>query len=316
MLSAAIVLLAVAAGPRPALHVRLEPDPSLPCPAGAALAAALQRAMPDVQIVTSGAPAPDDLLVQVATLGSGWTLEVTSASGSPLLTRSLDAAGERACSDLADAGALIVDRYLSYVSWPGRAPAVSPLAPPVPPAPPPPPLGLGPPWTVAAGLMGTAGLPEDAAAGLGVELAGSIGQWGRASLLLAVARDLDRAVRVGRELRGTVEVWSAQALLSMGPCGGAGAWQLCAGGLAGALGASASAQGFLYQRRTRTFALPAAGLFARGGWRPWPSLELSGQAAALGRFSQVSVTVEGTEVAYRTPWAEVGLWLLAGWRLQ
>ncbi|HVE81727.1 MAG TPA: hypothetical protein VND93_02725 [Myxococcales bacterium] len=312
----ALTLLAAAPSPRPALRVSLQPDPSLPCPAGEALAAALRRAMPDVEVREDdgSAPAPEDLLVAVAPQGGGWSLSLWRAGGGAVLTRSLDAGGDRGCAELADAGALIVDRYLADVAWPGRAPQVAPLLPP--PPPPRPPVLLGPPWSLAVGPLGVAGLPLDAAAGLAVEAGGALGGWGRAGLRLAVARDLDRSILAGAELRGAVRVWSAQALLVAGPCGALGpSLRGCARAAAGALGANVSAGGYVYQQRARTFALPAAGAVAGAAWAPFPSLELGAEASALARMGQVSVVVEGTSAGYQTPWAEVGVWLFAGWRV-
>lgn len=318
MLFAATALAALAAAPvgRPALRVSLAPDPSLPCPAGEVLAEALRRAMPDVEVrEDSGEPAPDDLRVAVAAQGGGWTLRLLRPGGEPVLARSLDVSGDRGCAELADAGALVVDRYLADVAWPGRAPQVAPLAPP--PAPAPAPVLLGAPWAVAVGPLGTAGWPLDAAAGVALEASAALGGWGRAALRVAAARDLDRGIVAGTERRGTIRVWTAQALLSAGVCGAPGSTvRVCAGAVAGALGANASATGFVYQQRSRTFALPAAGGFAGAAWAPGGgSFELGAQASALGRFGQVAVTVEGTSAEYLTPWAEVGVWLFAGWRV-
>ncbi|HZN92610.1 MAG TPA: hypothetical protein VFB81_07885 [Myxococcales bacterium] len=312
-------MAALAAAPtaRPALRVSLHPDPSLPCPAGEALAAALQRAMPDVEVRPdeSGEGGAEDLRVAVAAQGGGWTLQLLRPGGGAVLTRSLDAGGDRGCAELLDAGALVVDRYLADVAWPGRAPQVAPLLPPPPRAPPA--TLLGPPWSVAVGLQGTAGWPLDASAGLALALGGALGGgWGYAGLRLSVARDLDRAIVAGTELRGNMRVWSAQALLAAGPCGALGPTvRACGGALAGALGASVSATGYVYRQRERTFALPAAGAFAAAAWAPGDhGLELGAEATALGRLGQVAVAVEGTSAEYRTPWAEVGVWLFAGWR--
>jgi hypothetical protein len=312
----ALAVLAAAPAPRPALRVSVRPDPSLPCPAGEALAEALRRAMPDVEVrPDEGAVAAEDLTIRVAAQGGGWTLQLLQPGGEAVLTRSLDARGDRGCAELADAGALVVDRYLAGVAWPGRAPQVAPLAPPAPPAPAP--VLLGPPWVVAVGPQGTAGWPVDAAAGLALEASGALGSWGRAGLRLAAARDLNRSIVAGAELRGNMRVWSAQALLSAGPCGALGATvRACAGATAGALGANVTATGFVYQQRARTFALPAAGAFASATWAPGDhAFELGAAANALGRLGQVSVTVEGTSAEYLTPWAEVGVWLYAGWRV-
>jgi hypothetical protein len=313
----ALAALAVAPVARPALRVSLAPDPSLPCPAGEVLAEALRRAMPDVEIqpVEGGAPSGDDLTVAVTAQGGGWTLRLLRPGGEAVLTRSLDAAGDRGCAELADAGALVVDRYLADVAWPGRAPQVAPLAPPPPHTPAP--ALLGPPWSLAVGPQGTAGWPVDTAVGLALEASGALGSWGRAALRVAAARDLNRAIVAGTELRGNMRVWTAQALLSAGPCGALGTTvRACAGAVAGALGANVSATGFVYQQHPRTFALPAAGAFAGAAWAPGGrSFELGAQASALGRFSQVAVTVEGTSAGYLTPWAEVGVWLFAGWRM-
>jgi len=318
VLLAATALAALAAAPvdRPALRVSLAPDPSLPCPAGEVLAESLRRAMPDVEVQGDGGDAaPDDLRVAVTAQGGGWTLQLVRPGGEPVLTRSLDAGGDRGCAELADAGALVVDRYLADVAWPGRAPQVAPLEPP--PSRGPAPVLLGAPWAVAVGPQGTAGWPLDAAAGLAVEASAALGSWGRVALRVAASRDLNRAIVAGAELRGNMRVWSAQALLSVGRCGALGATaRVCGGGVAGALGANVSATGFVYQQRPRTFALPAGGGFAGVAWAPGGrSFELGAQASAMGRLGQVAVTVEGTGAEYRTPWAEVGVWLFAGWRV-
>lgn len=318
VLLAATALAALAAAPmtRPALRVSARPDPSLPCPAGEALAEALRRAMPDVEVrPDEGEGSAEDLTIQVSAQGGGWRLQLLRLGGEAVLTRSLDASGDRGCAELADAGALVVDRYLADVAWPGRVPQVAPLAPPEPRAPAQ--ALLGPPWAVAVGPQGTAGWPADAAAGLALEVSGALGGgWGRAALRLAAARDLDRSIVAGAERRGNMRVWSAQALLSAGPCGALGTTvRACAGATAGALGANVSATGFIYQQRARTFALPAAGAFASATWAPGgQAFELGAAANALGRLGQVSVTVEGTGAEYLTPWAEVGVWFYAGWR--
>jgi len=310
-------MLAAAPVARPALRVSLAPDPSLPCPAGEALASALRRAMPDVEVQgdEGGEAAPDDLRVAVKAQGGGWALQLLRPGGEAVLTRSLDVGGDRGCAELADAGALVVDRYLADVAWPGRAPQVAPLAPPPPRTPPP--VLLGAPWAVAVGPQGTSGWPLDASAGVALEASAALGGWGRAALRVAAARDLDRPIVAGTERRGNIRVWTAQALLSAGPCGALGTTvRACAGATAGALGATVSATGFVYQQRSRTFALPAAGAFAGAAWAPGGhAFELGAQASALGRFGQVAVTVEGTGAEYLTPWAEVGVWLFAGWRV-
>jgi hypothetical protein len=143
---AALLLLAA-----PALHLgtgaRADADKGLPCPGHAALSGALGQLIAGIRI-EEGPVIEGDLVARLSRERGRWQLLVKQADGSVALRRSLDLPAKE-CALLGRTAALVIDRYLEDVRWPGRPPKLQPLPQPEPsgePSPPPLPVepGAGP----------------------------------------------------------------------------------------------------------------------------------------------------------------------------
>jgi hypothetical protein len=130
---AALLLLAA-----PALHLgqTKTADRGLPCPAHAAVEGALRDLLPGLRVEGPGALDEGDLEVRLARETGKWLLSLRHPDGKVALQRAL-ALPARDCALLGRTAALVVDRYLEDVRWPGRPPRLLPLpAPEALPAPP------------------------------------------------------------------------------------------------------------------------------------------------------------------------------------
>lgn len=228
---AALTLAADAAGPR----LWLRPGDGLP---PATLAVAIRARMPQVALGEGERGGGDNLVVMTQGLGpERIALTVERPDGTRLLTR--DVVGDEAAA--AETAALILERFLRSLSWPGLLPLLAvarPRPPPTPLAPPSPtPGGLATPlgWRASLAVLARAGRAP-LGAGLAVAVQGSAFYGGllaigwQPEVTRARIEEPSGASRDGGRLRLT----TAAALGEVGACAAFADWRACAGGLAGA----------------------------------------------------------------------------------
>jgi hypothetical protein len=257
----------------PAVHVRVDRDASLPCPAGAALAHAVHARLPRVRIVEDGPPEGGDLGASLTPNGEGWRLELERSDGSVVLQRQLgESRGD--CSDVADTSSMIIERHLIDIEWPGAPVTIDPLATPVettqarPEIPKP-----ASPWidlpTIEAGGSGRLGIPIELAPGLSLEVAARILSTLRVSLWAywGTATSIPFAVGGNSPVGGSLWLQTLFGAATASLCGSIRSASTCAGGLIGAAvaisGATPTADQTVYSPKRRARALPAAGALAR-----------------------------------------------------
>jgi hypothetical protein len=289
LLAILLASLVAAAQRPPVLLVRLDGDATLPCPAGATLTAALKTRLSSSTVVNEGTPQDDDLLIALTPDGIGWRLEVSRADGSVALQRHINS--QRAgCEDVADIGALIVERHLIDIEWPGRPVSVDPLASaevkteaaPVERRP------IVDGLDVEVGGAGRAGVPTELAPGLSVDIGTRaisilhVSLWG----YFGTSRSVPFTVGGNSPVTGTLwmETFFASATASF--CGEVKTLVGCAGPLFGTAIAIGWSQGFVYQTHRSTEVIPAAGVLGRLtypiAWKLGVTLEV-GAVVPLGR---------------------------------
>ncbi|MBI3178779.1 MAG: hypothetical protein HYZ27_03920 [Deltaproteobacteria bacterium] len=148
----------------PQLLVDVTADAALTCAAGEALANALRKRLPGVRVGTQGVAGAQDLTASLRRDGPHWLLALSRADGEAVLVRDL-AHDPSQCVGLAEAAALVIDRFLTDVNWPGLSAGIDPQAlaepPPPPPLPPPAPFWLGASLAAGPSVRATRGESVD-----------------------------------------------------------------------------------------------------------------------------------------------------------
>ncbi len=306
------LMLLVDAAPRgPAsLVVNTGPDVTAPCPAGSMLASTLKRRLPAIRVATDASLAEGDLAVSVDARGDGWRLRVEGADGEAMLARDLRP-GEPSCAAVAETATLILDRFLTAISWRGADPRLEAdsLA-----------GGRRPGGldglSLGAGLGAWTEVPWQVDPALAVDLSARLGRvligfWG------AVPASERQVVRVGDDDRGRLRVNRAGLGTSIGGCRGGGGrrLQLCAGLQAGVGVLAGRADGTLFETRGARSVVPTAGVFGRVLWPLWWGLELDADGAALAALGRAQVGVEGTGAVRRWPRVQGLFSLRLAWRI-
>ncbi len=206
------------------------------CRMSVELPAAIQKVMPTLQVVSSHAAANRELRIFLTTDPNGGMQLRFATAERVLLERRLPAAGY-SCSALADAIALILERFMVDLGWSGRAPIPATELPPL-------------PQTPAA--QGPAPTPSDTRStklhgGLGVNLGyaletplgggGGIGVYTSwlafdAGLGLNAARFQEQLIYYRTSLRGTLSLANERLFVHAGGCIGT-AYRGCLRGFAG-----------------------------------------------------------------------------------
>jgi hypothetical protein len=271
-----IAAMVAAAPPRPVLRVNVDPDSSLPCPAGTAVVQALRARLPRVLVETEGPSTGQDLAVSLTPNAQGWELAMHRADGSLALHRDLRP-GE--CSEAADTAALIVERYLDDIEWPGRPVTLNLLAKPDGPASPTTP---GPTLEIEAGVAGRIGMwPGGGAPGVSAEIGSRVIAHLRVSLWGEWSPLQSRSFTVGGNspVAGVVTLQTMFAAFTGGYCGELGPAVGCASIVAGAAILRGSSRGTVYRADTATDVLPALGAALRLtvpiAWKLAATLELT-----------------------------------------
>ena len=313
----------------PALHVQVEADAQAgPCAPGAALEAALRSRLPGVRVEREAAVGAADLMSELRPEGPGWRLLLRRSGGETALSRPFALAASD-CKLAAQTAALMVDRFLAEVRWPGRPASIEPL--PRPPPPPPPPAVLDPAihapaplpprpaahrhrLALALGPAAWLGAPSDlrAAALLAAEVRafGSF-EIGMVALLAATSSE---DVTIDRQLRGQIRVQSALWMGAASACAEAARFRFCGGALFGGRGSLGSAAGDLLFRRSSRFLLqPEAGLRARADWRLSSRFALGIDLIGARALTSASFVVGGAPAPRALATYDVGVALRLAW---
>jgi hypothetical protein len=288
------------------LVVTTSADVGAPCPAGRALALTLQRRLPAVPVATDAALADGDLGVSLSADGDAWRLRVERTGGEVILARDVRPA-ESTCAAVAETCVLILDRFLTAISWRGQEAALESGAL-VPRQPPPPVRTAG--VALAVGMAAWMELPTDAAPALSVDLSvrwGSFlaGVWGAGQERRAQAISGGAALRARRLLLGG----------SFGVCRPTARVDLCAGALGGAGVLTGGSEGTLAEKSTATAVVPVAGVFGRVVWPLGAGFELSADLTGLAPLGVGELGVAGSGAAARSPRVYGMAAGRLGWRL-
>ncbi len=296
----------------PRLFVDTTSDAALPCRAGDALAQALRRRLPGVWIATEGASGAGDLTAWLRREDDHWALALSRAGGEAVLVREL-AQGSIYCQGLAETAALIVDRFLTDVNWPGLNTGLDPqaLAAPPPPPRPPPPAPRPPFWrgaTFAAGPSLRAIRGESVDAGAFAQ-AGALTRHGLMLDFEALAYSshrnfviIDDPITGPRKL-GSLVTQSAVVWAGLGVCRGQQSVVGCAQLRAGGTFLNVSPRGRdLHAKDDRSAWRPTLGGGASVGYAlPW-RLEVVTALGGMLVLEPVSLVVEGlSDPAYTAP---------------
>lgn len=301
----AITLAAEPASARPMLVVDPGRDAALSCGANAALGDALRLALPDVPVLQKPSADPQALFASLSFEDRAWRFWLTRVDGTVALARRIDGGAED-CVVVANASAVIVERYLSDVAWSGQSMEVAPL-------PPPPPLLRS--VSIQAGP--TLRPPLGAPVGIGLELAAvarvgrlgivQLGGWYGPSDTLPVTID-------GRD-RGALHATQLSAWLGGGACyGEVEAASVCGGGFASAYVIDGRAEGDLFQKRAVRPVSPALGIFAMGVQPLGSSFEVAFSIRSGVLLSPPVLTIEGTDAALRAPGVDLEAGVRFGWK--
>lgn len=332
IVTAAVLVAVPDPGTVPALHVRTEADALLPCPAGAALAAAVRRRLPEVAVATEGPLGGDDLLASVVRDGPGWRLYVARPTGEVAVTR-VFRLRRTDCDEIGDASALILDRFLVELAWPGRAAGIEPLPPwgPSPQGPidvspggaqpfakpaaaaPEPVLGR---IAISAGAAVRLSLPLDGAGGLGLDASVRLHQRWRASVWALLGPSRDRAVVVRDRLRGSLHTQAGMVAVTGAACRDRERISLCGGALAGGALLFAGATGSLYDKRDAWSILPVAGGYGRAALAFPSGFEIAAEAAVVVHLGRARFEVAGvSESIVDSPLVDGLVGVRIGWVL-
>ena len=258
----------------PGLVVTTDGDATQSCAAGAALQEALRLRLPAVRLETSGSAHGDDLVASLTPHPGHWKLTVTKADGAVAVSRDLQAP-ESGCAELAATAALIVDRYLTDIEWPGRPVSFEP----------PPPIVQGVSIALGAGgSLGAFGAPSFAAnPALSLEVAARLREpWRLGIWLFGELTSSQTSVDVNSARVGSLQTQMGIAAVTGQLCGGRDSFSACGGVVAGVAVVGAWSTGALYQKETRPGVLPAAGLAGHLSYRfPFP-VELGLDLSVVG----------------------------------
>jgi hypothetical protein len=304
MLPGALFGLLLAAKPAGAdsLMVNTSSDAGAPCPVGRELATALKRRLPGTRVEVGEVAGPGSLGLSVAHDGTAaWRLRVARPDGEVVLAR--EVRGEAGCAAVVETCVLIVDRYLTAIALPGRAPRMAADAGPR--------ARVG----VSAGLGAWAELPARARPALSVEIS-LRARWLLAALWGAATDRHAEAVILDGDERGTLSVRRLIVAGALGACRELGRGDLCGGAAGGATMLSGGTEGpGLVRKRGALAAVPAAGVFGRLGWRLGQGLQFGVEAIVTAPLGTARLGVEGTAVAASAPLVEGLLSGRLGWWL-
>jgi len=303
-----LVLMAVAALPRaqaasPLLRAGFVAQVPAPC-TSERLLAALRLRIPNAQERSDAALAPGDLEATVQGAGEQWSLVVKGSDGLPLLHRTLPEPGAT-CTELVETAALVVDRFLVEIRWPGLGPAAFRVEPAVPLAAPVTPgpaterpalkghLLLGPTGGV---VVATGRVSPGLHLGFGLAR-GSARFELKVGALLPASRAFDDSPTAP-----LLEVWTGHGQLTAGGLVRLGRWTLFFGGSAGVERARVEVTG---EERLRAQAVSAGlpfvgpGIGVERGLVDGLGLGLSCDARVYAR--SVRLTLEGYEQRVEMP---------------
>ncbi|MBS1148775.1 MAG: hypothetical protein H6Q89_473, partial [Myxococcaceae bacterium] len=170
-------------------------------------------------------------------------------------------------------------------------------------------------FTLAAGGGGWFGIPTDLAGALGLEVAVSLLERVRLSLVFAGSTSSSRAIAT----RGSIGLQFFLGLATLTVCLDGDRLSACGGLAGGAQGVTASISTptsgqKLYRTNSDALVLPVAGLYGRLALRLFAGAELSADLAALAPLGRGSFLVEGYPTAYTTPPVELIASLRLGWK--
>lgn len=303
----------------PAIHVVGVDDGATCAPA---LEEALRSRLPGLRVERQGELGPGDLEAELGRAADAWLLQVRDGE-KVALHRELRLA-ERECALAAETGALIVDRFLEEVRWPGRPVSIEPLprrpAPPPPPAaPPPPPPSPEPPlivaqpayaapqpaparsrFAIALGPAAWLGAPSDLRAAALFSASLQASDQVQLSLLALAGAASSEAVLIAQSPRGATKVQAALLAAEAAACAEALGLRLCIGPLAGARGSLGSSSGGLFQQSSALLIQPEVGLHAAAGLRLSSSLELALDLIGAAALGSASFAIAGEPSAART----------------
>jgi hypothetical protein len=286
------------------------------CDPQAALYGALQLQLPEVPI-RPGPPLQDDLAARLSFDGRRWTLQLLQPDGAPALERRLEGRGDE-CVDMANAAAVIVDRFVTGLGWKREPPLLEPLASPTLPPPALEPLAPAPFLrAVSAGVGMMARLPSTGQAAPAFELYVAVRPWGWSFLEVgagAAATQQATEVIIQDRPRGTLLTRPGSAWAATGGCT-AGPLQLeaCAGLFGAAFWLRGEAEGNVYQKSPRWVIAPQAGLLTGLHRRLSSSVELSVSGRVGTTLTRPAVVVEGTAAQHAPPLLEAQAGLRLGW---
>lgn len=332
----AVLLLAAS----PALRVDAAADAGLPCAANAALDGSLRQRLPGVRVEEGpeAGLAGADLQASLRPEASAWTLELRRGGGEVALSRRLPFA-PGACGLAADTAALVIDRFLEEIRWPGRPPSIAPLpAPPRPePLEPPKPdaspaaqlapasispiglaaLGAGGAdpsgrLTIALGPAAWVGLPRDLRAAALLEATLRLADRFEVGVTALAALPSASAVTISGESRGTLSVQSALVGAIASACADAGRFRLCGGPLAGVRASSGSPSGRLFQASSALLLQPELGLRATAALQISSRFSLALVALAAAPLGSGTFNVAGADAARELPAVDLSLGLRLG----
>ncbi len=318
----------------PAVHLEVATDAASPCAAGAALEEQLRLRLPGVRIEHDAPDEPGDLHASLRRDQGAWLLQVRDGER-VALHRTLHF-GETECRVAAETGALIVERFLVEVRWPGRPASIEPL--PAPPPPPPPeaapPIVASPPpervaapvapasvveprrhFTLALGPAAWLGLPSDLRAAAMLTATLRLSEPLEAGLLVLASAASSQPVLIGDNNRGSSRVQPALIALFASACAEATPVRLCAGGLAGARGSYGSASGArLFQQTSGLIVQPEMGLRASAAVRLSSHFELGLELLSAAALGSASFVVQSSPPVSRAlPTFDVVAALHLGW---
>ncbi len=305
-MSPALLAALLVTGASPSLALRAQGAPE-GCALEQAAAEELRARVPDLALGPEG-----ELTATLAPGQSRWTLELRTRDGRLALARELPAMAP-ACDELARWCALVLERYLSELTWSGPPAQLSalPKVEQAPPAPARPSLQLHRPQAaLAAGLLyGPGADPQPAAS---VQAALRLGARGRLEAHLLAARGTERTLSVAQEARGVARSVPVLALVGGGACAGE-RLLLCGAALAGASISAVSVDGRFYRTRPGLSVLPAAGLSASAAYAHPAGFTAGLTALAIFPLGTQRFEVEGATPALESPRAQLGALLGLGW---
>jgi hypothetical protein len=305
---------AAAAGP--ALVVRASPVAAAhaeACLPEEGLATALRQRLPALQVIEGQGTRGDDLGVSLARAGRRWRLELRRGPGEVALLRDLD---DAPCPHLTRATALIVERYLRELRWPGADPALAAVEAPAPVA-----TAAAPaetrPWLAdltADAALGVLLSPDGATAAGSVELGVRLRSRARLSLRALVGGERASVAEIQEAPRATLASRPYLVLAGLGLCKREGRGGLCAAAEGGAFALAGSGRGQIYRATSGWSAAPALGASARLAVPLSSGFELTAQLGLAIPLATAAVEIEGTPARHAGPRVFATATAGAGWR--